>query len=143
MAMTFEQAWADPGRRDRLIRDSVRIIEDEVAERRGITGMALKAGFAAFQRVQPGILRVAVEKLLPDFGRAIEPHWTAAGRAVPTFAGRATPIADDLLAVTDRLVARTRYAVIGQIYRTLRPSARDHVAAAVPRLGRLLGDHLG
>jgi hypothetical protein len=143
--MTIEQVLADPVRRDRITTDCVRLVEEEVAAKRGFTGMALRTGFAAFQRLQPGIVRLAVERLLPDFARALAPHWEQArGATSPeaAFASRTADVARDLLGVTDRIVERARSSVVGQIYRSLRPSAQDHVAAAVPRLGRLLQQHL-
>lgn len=146
MVVTFSQVMEDPARRERIIRDCVSMVEQEVGDKRGLTGMALKAGFAAFQRLQPGILRAAVDRLLPDLARAVEPHWQAAcaeASAERAFCDRAPSVASDLLGVTDRLVGRAKSATVAQLYRSLRPSAADHVAAAVPRLAKLLRDHLG
>jgi hypothetical protein len=144
--VTFDDVLGDPARRDRLFGDCARLIEEEVRSKRGLGGIALRAGFAAFQRVQPGILPLAVERLVPDMARAIEPHWTAvrgSPEPVGSLVARARGVADDLLRVTDRWAERTRRPGVASIYRSLRPAALDHVTASVPRLAALLHVHLG
>jgi hypothetical protein len=141
--MTFDQLLQDPARKDRVILDCVRLIEEEVARKSGLTGVVLRGGFSAFQRLQPGIVRLAVDRLLPELWRTLEPHWVATrGKPEVAFSARSAVIADELLSVTDRLAERARNAMVVRLYRSLRPAAHGHVAEAVPRLGELMGRHL-
>ncbi|MEQ1505939.1 MAG: hypothetical protein ABMB14_27130 [Myxococcota bacterium] len=143
--MTLSEAVADPGRRDAIVADCVRLVDDEVRGKSGLTGAAVRAGYAAFQRVKPGIVRAAVIRLLPEMAPALEGHWTASaagGGADRYFRANDRRIAEDLLTVTDRLAARSTNRVLTKLYGSLRPSAVTHVVAAVPRIPALLRAHL-
>jgi hypothetical protein len=143
--LTLVEALQDAERNDAIVGACVRLVEDEVASRRGLSGAALKAGFAAFQRLRPGIVRAAVARLLPELAVAIDPHWqraVASGDPDGHFRRNAAAIASDLLAVTDRLSARATNRVALRIYKSLRASAGEHVAAAVPRLPDIVRPHV-
>lgn len=142
--MTLVEALTDPARHDAIVAACVRLVEDEVGSKRGLTGATIRTAFAAFQRIRPGIVRAAVVRLLPDMAAAIDPHWQRAG-ADPDgyFARQQREVAQDLLAVSDRLAARSSNAVLVRLYKSLRGSAVEHVAAAVPRLPAVWRAHGG
>jgi hypothetical protein len=143
--VSLVEALDDPARHDAVVDDCVRIIEEEVASKRGLRGAALKTGFKAFKAVRPGIVRSAVVRLLPHFAPAIDPHWSEA-RASPDpdawFRAHAGEVADSLLGVTDGMAERASNRVLVRIYRSLRGSAREHVIAGVPRIPTLIAAHL-
>jgi len=142
---TITELLDDAPARDALVRDAESVLERRVAESRGMTGMAVRTGFAAFERVQPGIVRAALIRLAPHFAPVIDQHWAAvSGTANPAdaFAGRAATIAADLLQVTDAMAARANNAVLTSIYRSLRGRAEGEVAAAMPDVAGLLQRHL-
>lgn len=141
---TLSEAMTDPVRRQAVVRDAAALVESEVASKRGLRGAALKTGFKAFQRVQPGIVPRAVERLLPHFVPAIEPLWAeaqASGDADAWFQQHDARVGEALLAVTDGFAARAKNKVVLKIYRGLRGSAEEHVRAAVPRLPALIRAH--
>lgn len=143
--MTLEQALADPRLREAVIADGERMIEEEVASKSGLSGVALRTGFAAFRKLDPSIVRTALRRLLPLFVPVIDPHWVHArhsGSPERYFRTHAPAIADELLAVTDGLADRSSHRVLVRIYRSLRGTARDHVIAGVPRIPGLIGRHL-
>lgn len=143
--MTLTELLQDPALKSAVVADCVRFVEDEVAARRGLSGAALRAGYAAFQKLRPGITRAAFERLLPHFAPAMDPHWQrgcAAGDPDRWFRDHAPEVADDLLAVTDRLATESKNRVLVRLYRSLRGHARDHVVASVPRLPPLVARHL-
>jgi len=143
--VTLTELLKDPARREAVLADCVRLVDEEVAARRGLSGAAIRAGYAAFQRIRPGITRAAFERLLPHLAPAIEPHWVAArasGDPDRFFRDHAPRVADDLLAVTDGLATRAKNRVLLRLYRSLRGQAREHVIGSVPRIPGLVARHL-
>lgn len=143
---TFDDLLADDAARTSLFEDAETILSSRVAASRGLTGMAIRTGYAAFQRVQPGIVPAALERLAPRFAPVVEPHWQTARTTndpVGWFTSHASPIADDLLSVTDGMADRAKNPVLVSIYRSLRSRAHDEVAAGMPDVAGLLLRHLG
>lgn len=135
----------DPRRRERVVADCVRVIEEEVAARTGLSGLAIRAGYKAFTKIRPGITRGAVVRLVPEMAPVMDAQWSeasASGDRRGWYRNHDGKVADELLAVTDGLASRSRNVVLLQLYRSLRGSARDHVVAGVPRLFALLEAHL-
>jgi len=143
--LTLAAVLADPERRAAVVRDAERIVDEEVAARRGVRGMALRTGYAAFRRLRPGIVPLAIDRLLPMFAPMIDRHWetaVASGDPDAWFRREAGAVADGLLAVTDALSHRTANPVALALYRSLRGQARPHVTAGVTRLPAFLRKHL-
>ncbi len=128
--------------RKQLIGDAERVLDEEVADKGGLGGMAVKAGYKLVKSVKPGFVREVIEGLLDDFLDALDPIYQEAvsrnerpGRYLEANAGR---VADALLAITDQRAERSRHGSVKVMYEKLRPTAKKHVEAAAPRLGRLL-----
>jgi len=141
----LSEALHDPARRDAVIADCAALVDAEVSGTRGLSGATLKAGYAAFQRIAPGIVPAALTRLLPRFVPALEPHWdtaVASGAPQQYFDERQGEVADALLGVTDELALRSSNRVLVRLYRSLRKRARKHVMAAVPRLPALIAAHV-
>ncbi|MCA9491722.1 MAG: hypothetical protein KC621_17445 [Myxococcales bacterium] len=144
--MTLVELLAEPASKNEVVADCVRVIEEEVAARPGFSGVALRTGYKAFQKMRPNVTRSAIVRLMPDMAPVLDQHWAEAGASgdrAAWFDTQRGRVADDLLAVTDRLAGRSRNAVLLRLYKSLRGSARDHVMAGVPRLADLLRLHLG
>ncbi len=143
--MSLVEALVDPARQQAVVADCERLVESEVANKRGVRGLAVKAGFKTVRRVRPGFIRQVIRVLLPEFAAAVDPFHAAAlerGADVEAdFRSRASDIADALLAVTDRRAARADNRVVLKAYRTLRGQAKGHVASAVPGLARIVVRH--
>ncbi len=142
---TLAQVVSDAKRRHAVVVDAAQIVESEVASKRGFRGAALKAGFGAFQRISPGVVPGAVDRLLPHFVPVLDPLWAeavASGDAEAWFARHDERVARELLAVTDALAARAKNKVVLRIYQTLRGSAEEHVRQGVPRIPELIRNHI-
>jgi hypothetical protein len=136
----------DPALHARFLSDGAALVDEEVGRKGGLTGMALKAGYAAIRRIRPDIVTVSLDMLLPRFAPAIEPHFAAAqasGDVAAHFASHADAIADALLAVTDERADHADNALLRKTYRSLRGHARQHTIEAVPAVGRLLARYTG
>lgn len=143
---TIASLLDEPESRSALFRDAEEVLAARVAASRGLSGMAIRTGFAAFQKVQPGIVRSALDRLGPHFAPPMDDHWS---RACETddpsgyFRIHASSIADDLLGVTDDMAERATSTVLLSIYRSLRGRAQSEVVAAMPDVAGLLRRHLG
>jgi hypothetical protein len=144
MANLIEALTAD-SKKGAVIDDSLRLIEAEVADKGGLTGLAIKAGYKAVQGVKPGFIRQVVTDLLPEFSRALDPLYQEAkaqGHAVTDhFNAHAPRVADALLSITDDKAKRAKSAMVKGTYDKLRGTAKKSVEAAVPRLAAMIEKH--
>jgi hypothetical protein len=135
---------ADPNRRRAVVDDGVTVIEQEVAGKSGLSGIAIKAGFGVVQKMRPGFVGSALNHLLDDFARQVDPFWAqavaAGGDPASNFARRGPEVAEALLKITDSRAAGANSAV-KRTYDGLRPQASKHVQEAMPRLSQLLKRH--
>jgi hypothetical protein len=133
-------------KRGTVIDDCCRVLDEEVAAKSGLGGIAVKGAYGVVKGIKPGFVREVVDALLDDFLRALEPiREEAVGKNLTPgshLQQNASRAAETLLAVTDAKAGRAQRAVIKKTYEKLRPSAKKHVEAAVPRLGALLDKHL-
>ena len=132
-------------KRGEVIDEACRVLDLEVADKGGLSGMAIKAGYKLVQSIKPGFVREVVDNLLDDFLDALDPIYQEAisqgkspGAHLEANAGR---VADALLGITDRRAERAQRAAIKGMYDRLRPTAKKHVEAAAPRLGAMLDKH--
>ena len=135
----------DESRRDSVVSDCCTLIDQEVADRGGLSGAAIKAGYRAVQGVKPGFVKRVVGDLLPEFSDALDPIYQealAAGKSVSAyFDSNAARAADSLLGITDDKAARSTNKVVKGAYGKLRKMAKKNVEGAVPRLGRMIEAH--
>lgn len=140
--MNLTDVLNDEAQRASIIEDVVRLVDGEVGRQRGLSGVAVKAGYKLVQGVKPGFVRNVVEALLPEFAEALDPireQAIAQGQTVPGyFQTHATEIAEALLAVTDAKAQRSQHGSVKGAYSKLRGSARKNVEAAVPGLGAIV-----
>ena len=132
-------------KRNQVVDDGVKVLDQEVADKGGLGGIAIKGAYKIVQGVRPGIMREAVNNLLDDFLDAVDPiYQEAAEKKQPAGAylrQNSSRVANALLAVTDRRAARVDSQVIKKTYEKLRPTAEKQVEAATPRLAGLLEKH--
>lgn len=138
------EVLADPAKRKKVVDDGVVMIESEVADKSGFSGMAIKTAFAMVQKVKPGFVGGTLNHLLDDFAKKVDPFWLdcQTQKADPRafFTKNGTAIADALLSITDGR-ARNASGPIRNTYDKLRPEAQKHVVSAMPRLADLLRKH--
>jgi hypothetical protein len=128
-----------------VIEDCVALIDAEVADKGGLTGLAIKAGYRTVQGIKPGFIRQVVTDLLPEFAQALDPLYAEAkakGENVRQhFDANATRVADALLGITDEKAKRSKSGMVKGTYEKLRGSAKKNVEAAVPRLAAMIEKH--
>lgn len=136
-----------PEKKNVVVDDCCVVIDQEVADKGGLSGIAIKAGFSAVKGVKPGFIRQVVFDLLPEFAQALEPIYQEAKSqnvaVSPHFNANSSRVADVLLAITDAKAARSKSGVVKGAYDRLRGTAKKNVEAAVPRLGKVIEKHAG
>ena len=132
-------------KREAVIQDACQVLDQEVADKSGITGLAIKGAYKLVQGIKPGFVRQVVDHLLDEFLDALNPLYDEAvakgqrpGAYLLSNQGR---VADALLQVTDNRAAQTEGSTVKKAYEKLRPSAKKHVEAAAPRLAQMLERH--
>ena len=146
--MTLSKQLLRKNTRPAVVKDMVEVVQREVGSKKGVSGAAIKAGYGAASRVVPNLTERALDKLLPDFARALDPFWddfeasegTDFGRHL---ADRGPEASAALLAVTDAKVAGSGREPVKKAYKALRGKADVHVQAALPRAGAALQRHAG
>jgi hypothetical protein len=136
------EVLTDDAKKPEIIKDCCELIDAEVKDKGGISGLAIKAGYGAVKGIKPGFIEHAVEDLLPEFAKALDPIYAEAkaeNKSVSEhFRGNAGRVADALLAITDAKAQRAKSTVAKGAYEKLRSSAKKNVEQAVPRLGTLV-----
>lgn len=143
--MGLSEVLKDDAKKNAIVTDCCTLLDEEVSSKGGLSGIAVKAGYAAVKGIKPGFIKHTVEVLLPEFSEKLDPIWEEAkktsnpGSHLLSNKGR---VADALLAVTDARAARSNKGTVKSFYEKLRPSAKKNVEEAMPRLVRLLEKHL-
>jgi hypothetical protein len=131
--------------RRKVIDDACRVLDLEVSDKGGLTGLAIKGAYKLVQGVKPGFIREAVDHLLDDFLDALDPVYQEARQKGeppgPYLRRSSSRVADALLSVTDRKAEKAQRPVIKKTYDKLRPTAKKHVEDAAPRLSEMLERH--
>jgi hypothetical protein len=133
-------------KRQAVIDDACVVLDQEVSDKGGLSGLAIKGAYGVIKGIKPGFIREVVDGLLEDFLKAVDPLYQEAVakgvRPSAHFTANGGRVADALLAITDERAKRAQRAIVKSTYEKLRPSAKKHVEAAAPRLGGLLDRHV-
>lgn len=139
----LSEVLLDADRRPAVVAALADVVDAEVKEKKGVSGMAVKAAYGAARTVSSSFVPQAVNKLLPDFAAALDPFWaefTASGGVGSGgfgafLAARSPQVSAALLAVTDAKVAGSSREMVKKAYRGVRGKAEEHISAALPRVG--------
>jgi hypothetical protein len=148
MAATLQEILLAPDTKPHVVDDCYTLIQQELADKSGISGAALKLAYKAATTFAPGHVRHMVETLLPRMAEELQPFWADFNAAGGTdfggyLAKREDEVADALLRVTDDRAAGSNRPVIIKAYRSVRSGAAKHVKAALPQVGDLALKYAG
>lgn len=149
MSSTYLQEKLATIDRNIVIQDTVSLIDQEVQRKSGLTGMAIKGGYAAVKKLKSGrMIEKAVEILLDDFTGALAPLHDQYREQTKdtTFSQFLTnndkQATDALLTITDTRIKQAENKLIISTYQKLRSQAEKHVVDALPGVGRLIDRHV-
>ena len=63
------EALTADSKKSAVVDDCIALIDAEVADKGGLTGLAIKAGYKTVQGIKPGFVRQVVTDLLPEFAQ--------------------------------------------------------------------------
>jgi hypothetical protein len=133
--------------RDVLVDDVVHLIDQEVQDKGGLTGAALKAGYRAVKKMKSGrMVEDAVDGLLDEFTAALDPLYESyleddADDFETYLDNHQQEATDALLSITDDRAEQTDQKFLRKTYNKLRGQAEQHVTQALPRVGALVDRH--
>jgi hypothetical protein len=134
-----------PQTRPQVVADCARLVDEEVADKSGLSGLAIKGAYAVVKAVKGGIIPEVLDSLLPSFVEKLEPiyqAWLGGSGSLPEYFGaRTSEVADALLSITDERSKRTKNAGLQKAYEKLRPTGKKNVEQAIPRLAQLLAKY--
>ncbi|MGP7998947.1 MAG: DUF6918 family protein [Streptosporangiaceae bacterium] len=148
MAATLRQTLLAPGTEPKVAEDCYQLIGQELSDKSGVSGTAVKLAYKTVNTFMPGHIRFMVGDLMPDMVDQLEPFWadftTSGGAEFGDYlTKRGDEVAEALLQVTDAQAAKSERPTIVKAYKSVRGSAVKHVTAALPRLGALVQKYAG
>jgi hypothetical protein len=143
MAPTLQEILLTPDARPKVLADCQTLIEQEVAEKSGASGVAIKLAYKTATSFAPGYFRKTLEDMLPQIVDKLEPYWadfaSSGGSEFGDYLSKRGPqVSEDLLSLTDGIATVSKRPTITKAYRAVRGSAAKHVEAALPRVGDLV-----
>ncbi len=143
---TLKELAAQGDKRGEVVEDACRVLDLEVGDKSGVSGIAIKGAYKLVKGVKPGFIPEVVDHLLDDFLDALDPLYQEAKnedvKPGAHLRANGSRVADALLAITDKRAETAQRAMIKKTYLKLRPTAKKHVEAAAPRLGEMLDRHV-
>lgn len=143
MTATLKQILLAPERKSAVVADLQALLDQQVASKSGMSGLAIKGSFAVVKKVRSGFVPHAIESMLPEFVHRLQPYYArydpaADGALSDYLVANQSAVADVLLAVADGRSRRSRHESVKRAYGKLRPQAKKHVELALPALGDLI-----
>jgi hypothetical protein len=143
MAAKLQDILLAPDVQPQVTADCLKLIEQEVSDKSGVSGTAVKIAYKTVKTFKPGYLQSMVERLLPDIVDNLQPYWadfnaSGASEFGDYLVKRSEEVSEALLSVTDKHAEFSQRPAILKAYRTVRGSAAKHVTAALPRVGALV-----
>jgi uncharacterized protein DUF6918 len=143
MAATLQEILLSPEAQPKVLTDCETLIEQEISDKSGVSGAALKLAHKTVTSFAPGYYHGMLQQMLPEMVGKLEPFWadfsSSGGSEFGDYlAKRGEEVSQALLSVTDALAAGSERPVILRAYRSVRGSAAKHIEAALPRVGDLI-----
>lgn len=130
-----------------VVSDCCKLVDAQVKTKRGLSGVAIKTGYAAVKTIKRRFVPEVVDAMLDEWMGKLEPYyagWKASGSSefAEYLTARGEDVAEDLLAVTDGRAATTKHKTAKKWYKKMRPAAKRDVQVAIPELARLIEKHM-
>jgi hypothetical protein len=148
MAATLQQILLTPDNQPKVIADCHALIEQEIKDKSGISGTAVKLAYKTITSFAPGYYNGMVEELVPQIVDKLEPYWADFSTSGSSEFGdylvkRGGEVSEALLTVTDDYASKSDKPVILRAYKTVRGSAGKNIEAALPRVGEMVRKYTG
>ncbi|QIS16035.1 DUF6918 family protein [Nocardia arthritidis] len=147
MVAALSESLLDDAKRKAFLTDAVEVLDAEVSDKGGASGLAVKGGYAAVKKISPSIVPDLLDSLAPKMLTQLEPFWQeyaaagSAGKFADLLTAKSDEVAEALLAVTDERAQGSTRPALQKVYSSMRGSAKKHVIEALPRVGDLIQRH--
>lgn len=146
MVAALKESLLTEDKKAAVFADAQQVLDAEVSDKKGASGIAVKAGYAAAKKAKPSLVPDAIAALLPEFLVRLEPYWqnysaNPAGTFGEALSANSDEVAEALLAVTDEKAESSSRAAVKKVYSSMRGSAKKNVIEALPRVGDLVQRH--
>ena len=124
--------------------DCAKLIDEQVAAKNGIGGLALKATYGVVKGIGADYVSGAIHRILPEVLNALDPIWhegVQAGNPIEHLTNTRSRTADMVLSVTDARIERSKNGIVRASYSKLRKSVKSDVEEAVPSLAKLISQY--
>ena len=143
MAATLQEILLAPGARPKVVKDCYALIQQEMAEKSGVSAAAVKLAYKTASTFAPGHIQHMINTLLPGMADRLQPLWAdfnASGGSEfgDYLAKHGDEASEAMLSVTDARAAASNRPIIYRAYGAVRGGAVKHVQAALPRVGDLV-----
>ncbi len=122
----------------------MQLMNARVSSKSGISGIALKATYGVVKSIGPSYIPSALESLIPETFRALDPLWQEglqAGDPVAHLSQNSSVAADQVLSITDARIEKSKNKIVRSSYTKLRKSVKTDVEAAIPGLATIISNH--
>jgi hypothetical protein len=145
---TLRDILLAPQTHPKVIDDGIALVDEQISEKSGISGTAVKLAYKAVVTFSPGHVRYMVEQLMPGMLEKVEPYWdqfqaSGGGSFGDYLAKNGEQLSESLLEVTDARAEGSGRPIIVKAYKSVRGSAAKNVQAALPELGALVQRYAG
>jgi hypothetical protein len=143
MAATLQEILLAPETRPKVAKDCYALIQQEMADKSGISAAAVKLAYKTASAFAPGHIQHMIDTLIPGMADQLQPFWAdfnaSGGSEFGDYLAKHGDAASEaMLRVTDARAKASKRAVIYRAYGTVRGGAAKHVQAALPRVGDLV-----
>jgi hypothetical protein len=145
---TLREILLAPQTQPQVIKDALALVDEQISDKSGISGTAVKLAYKAVVSFSPDHIRYMAEQLTPQMLDQLEPYWgdfKACGGSVfgDYLATNSEQVSESLLAITDARAEGSNRPVIVKAYKSVRGGAAKNVQAALPALGALVQKYAG
>lgn len=135
----------DNHKRSAVITDCEQMLEAEVADKKGLSGVAVKGAFKLVKKFKPGMIRLTLDDMIDELAEKVDPFWkecqSSGDDAGSFFQRKKVDVANALLGITDGRMERSPNRGIKKAYSSLRPKAVDYIGQAMPRFSAIIKKH--
>lgn len=142
--MSLNDYLGDAAVQENVIADCRQLMDDQVAAKKGIGGIAIKAAYKVIKGLGPDYLSKAIAGLLPPICTALDPIWQEGvqnGDPVGHLSENKSQTADAVLSVTDVRIEQSSNKPVKGAYNKLRKSVKGDVEDAIPGLAKIIGTY--
>lgn len=143
--MKLSEQIQDQQIRLNIAEDCVKLMDNQVDAKTGITGAFFKTLYKGIENISPNYAQKAIFGLIPPISQAINPLWDEGkekGNPVTYLENNPTLTANTILSVTDERIKKTKNKIIKVSYEKIRNSLQNEIEQVVPQLAEILGKYV-